>query len=157
MRIFNVSRSSISLKFLTNFIASASLLFFGLQGIAQNPDWENPAMFDQNKEAPYATLMPFKDENAALTKKRKESVYYKNLNGIWKFNWVGKPIEDFDQLTHKDFRHTNDIIKKDGVFVTTDLKMMGVAGDNSWGAKPYSEYSISPEDYIFTFTIESIF
>lgn len=73
------------------------------------------------------------------------------------FSTLHNPIEDFDQKTHKDFRHTNDIIKKDGVFVTADLKMMGVAGDNSWGAKPYAEYSIPTEDYIFTFTIEPIF
>jgi len=67
------------------------------------------------------------------------------------------PLEDFDQLTHKDFRHTNDIIKKEGVFINLDLKMMGVAGDNSWGAKPYKEYSIPAQDYEFNFTIEPVF
>lgn len=90
---FSFSHSSYSLKFMKQLVVMASLLFFGLPGSAQIPDWENPAMFDQNKEVAHATLMPFKDENAALTKKRKESVYYKNLNGIWKFNWVRKPAD----------------------------------------------------------------
>lgn len=74
-------------------VVMASLICCGLNGEAQSPDWENPLMFDQNKEAPHATLMPFKNENSALTKKRKESVYYKSLNGIWKFNWVRKPAD----------------------------------------------------------------
>ncbi|MCK5467981.1 MAG: beta-galactosidase, partial [Cyclobacteriaceae bacterium] len=71
----------------------AILLFFGLHVAAQTPDWETPRMFDQNKEAAHATLMPFKDEYSALTKKRNASVYYKTLNGIWKFNWVRKPSD----------------------------------------------------------------
>ncbi len=73
------------------------------------------------------------------------------------FSALHNPIEDFDQVTHDDFRHTNDIVKKDGVFVTADLKMMGVAGDNSWGAMPYPQYSIKAQDYTFRFTIEPVF
>lgn len=67
------------------------------------------------------------------------------------------PLEDFDQLTHKDFRHTNDIVKKDGVFINLDLKMMGVAGDNSWGGTPYKEYAVLAKNYEFRFSIEPVF
>ena len=73
------------------------------------------------------------------------------------FSALHNPIEDFDQKTHDDFRHTNDIVKQDGVFVTTDLKMMGVAGDDSWGALPYEVYSIPANNYSFKFTIHPIF
>lgn len=41
---------------------------------------------------------------------------------------------------------------KDGVFITTDLVMMGVAGDNLWGIRPYEEYSIPAKDYSFKFS-----
>jgi len=34
--------------------------------MGQIPDWENPKMFDQNKEVTNATLVPFKNENAEL-------------------------------------------------------------------------------------------
>ena len=78
-------------------------------------------------------------------------------NELLGFSTLHNPIEDFDQRTHADFRHTNDIVKKDGVFVTTDLMMMGVAGDDSWGARPYPEYSIAAADYTFKFTIEPVF
>ena len=81
----------------------------------------------------------------------------KSDDALLGFSALHNPIEDFDQITHDDFRHTNDIVKKDGVFVCTDLKMMGVAGDNSWGATPYPQYSIKAQNYIFKFTIEPVF
>jgi len=67
------------------------------------------------------------------------------------------PLEDFDQNTHEDYRHTNDITKKDGVFVNFDLKMMGVAGDNSWGATPYKEYSVPAKNYKFEFSFVPVY
>jgi len=73
------------------------------------------------------------------------------------FSALHNPIEDFDMETPDDYRHTNDIVKKDGVFICTDLKMMGVAGDDSWGARPYPEYSIPAKNYEFSFTIEPVF
>jgi beta-galactosidase len=73
------------------------------------------------------------------------------------FSALHNPIEDFDMEDMDDYRHTNDIVKRDGVFVCTDLKMMGVAGDNSWGARPYPQYSIPAKNYQFTFTIEPVF
>ncbi|MBY5959149.1 hypothetical protein KUV50_13435 [Membranicola marinus] len=39
------------------------------------------------------------------------------------------------------------------MFVTADLKMMGVAGDNSWGARPYPQYAIPAKNYSFRFSI----
>jgi len=73
------------------------------------------------------------------------------------FSTLHNPIEDFDMETSTDYRHTNDIVKKDAVFICTDLKMMGVAGDDSWGARPYPEYSVPAKNYEFSFTIEPVF
>ncbi len=73
------------------------------------------------------------------------------------FSALHNPIEDFDQETHKEFKHLNDIIKQDGVFVTFDLKQMGVAGDNSWGATPYEQYTLPAQNYEFKFSIEPVF
>ena len=73
------------------------------------------------------------------------------------FSALNNPIEDFDMIDMDDYRHTNDIVKKDGVFVCCDFKMMGVAGDNSWGARPYPEYCITAKNYEFSFTVEPVF
>ena len=58
---------------------------------AQQPDWENPAVFRINKEAPRATTMPFPSKEEAKTKARLESPWCKLLNGNWKFHHVGNP------------------------------------------------------------------
>ncbi len=73
------------------------------------------------------------------------------------FSTLHMPIEDFDMEDMNDYRHTKDIVKKDGVFICVDLKMMGVAGDNSWGARPYPEYSIKAQNYTLEFTIEPVY
>lgn len=73
------------------------------------------------------------------------------------FSALHNPIEDFDMEDPLDYRHTNDIVKRNGVFINVDLKQMGVAGDNSWGALPYPEYSVQAKNYEFDFTIEPVF
>lgn len=73
------------------------------------------------------------------------------------FSALHNPIEDFDQDTHDEYKHVNDIVKRDGVFINFDLKQMGVAGDNSWGAKPYEQYTLPAQNYEFNFTLEPIF
>lgn len=73
------------------------------------------------------------------------------------FSALHNSIDDFDQITHTDLRHINDIKKKDGVFVSSDLKMMGVAGDNSWGARPYPEYTIPASNYSFKFSLIPVY
>lgn len=50
--------------------------------------------------------------------------------------------------------HVNDIIPRNFVEVCLDHRMMGVGGDDSWGAQVYPRYRISPEqEYSWNFTI----
>ncbi|HIC8755778.1 TPA: glycoside hydrolase family 2 TIM barrel-domain containing protein [Elizabethkingia anophelis] len=58
----------------------------------------------------------------------------------------------------KDLRprhtHINDIVPRNFVEVCVDMKQMGVAGYDSWGARPLPEYSIpSDKNYKWGFTI----
>ncbi len=73
------------------------------------------------------------------------------------FSALHNPIEDFDMEDLNDYRHTNDIVKKNAVFICTDLKQMGVGGDDSWGAQPMQKYQIQAKDYQYSFTIEPVF
>jgi len=54
---------------------------------------ENPGIFDQNKEQPHATFIPFDDVDDVMANDPEASPYYKSLNGTWKFNWVKDPAE----------------------------------------------------------------
>ncbi len=79
-------------------------LFTGLFLSAQStPDWENQKIIQKNREEPHTTYMPFASKKQALNRKRSESVFYKNLNGKWKFNWVKKPADRPKDFYKNDF------------------------------------------------------
>ncbi|MCD6116347.1 DUF4981 domain-containing protein [bacterium] len=54
-------------------------------------DWENPKVFAINKEPGHVLIVPFKSMQKAFSGDERESVFYKSLNGIWRFNWVKRP------------------------------------------------------------------
>ncbi|MEG1585388.1 MAG: DUF4981 domain-containing protein, partial [Bacteroidales bacterium] len=53
-------------------------------------------------------------------------------------------------------RHGGSIRPKDFVWVNIDLLQMGVGGDNTWGAQVHPEYTITPLDRSYSFTIEPL-
>jgi beta-galactosidase len=73
-------------------------------------DWENPEVFNINREDPHATLISFPDEQRALEAITANSPNYISLDGIWKFNWVKSPDQrpfwffknDYDTRDWKD-------------------------------------------------------
>jgi beta-galactosidase len=78
---------------------------------AQNVPWEDPEVFEINREYPHATFYRHASETAALQSRGYElSPYYQSLNGTWKFHWVKKPAErpvyfyrnDYDVSTWDD-------------------------------------------------------
>lgn len=56
--------------------------------MGQKNDWENPEVFEINKEEPHATFVPYSSEAQALTNNEQNSSLVKSLNGSWKFNFV---------------------------------------------------------------------
>lgn len=74
----------------------ASLICIFIAGCAEVQavnDWENPRMFDRNKQPAHCTLMPYPDIESALQTDRQDSPFYKSLNGNWKFKWSNKPAD----------------------------------------------------------------
>ncbi len=76
------------------------LVIFSLAAMAQsaNNDWENPQLYELNKEAPHATFMLFDKQQDVVADEYSRSPFYKSLNGTWKFIYAGKPenrIKDF--------------------------------------------------------------
>jgi len=65
----------------------------GSQDVPPVPDWENPAVFAVNREAPHATLFPFESRDLAIARDRGQSAYFRSLNGRWRFHWVPTPDE----------------------------------------------------------------
>jgi len=84
-------------------------------------DWENPEMFNQNRENPHATLISFPDEQSALEAIKANSPYYLSLDGTWKFNWVKSP----DQRPFWFFKDNYDTRDWKDIEVPSNWQMKG--------------------------------
>ncbi len=121
-------------------------LFAGSCVFAQN-DWENPGLFERNKEKARATFYPYSSIEKALENNVKSAQFVKCLNGNWKFNYVGKISErplDFQNL---DFDNSN----WDDIPVPGNWEMYGYGFANYVNIdypfkmnQPYIEDSYSP-------------
>lgn len=67
------------------------------------------------------------------------------------------PMED---IMYRPFnierRHGGSIEKKDMVWLNIDHLQMGVGGDNTWGAEVHPEYTITPHDWTYSFTLQPL-
>jgi beta-galactosidase len=62
------------------------------------------------------------------------------------------------QLDHTDnkFRHTVDLVANDFIDLNIDNRQMGVGGNDSWGARPLSKYTLSSGKYNYSFRIRPV-
>ena len=51
-------------------------------------DWENPNIFNINKEKAHPHFMTYNNRQDALENQFDQSAYYKLLNDQWKFHWL---------------------------------------------------------------------
>lgn len=65
-------------------------------------------------------------------------------------------IEDFDAGMEKSQRHNIDVKPKPLVSLNVDYRQSGVGGDNSWGARPFPQYTLYPETLEYSFIITPI-
>lgn len=67
------------------------------------------------------------------------------------------PIEDIEyRPSQVERRHGGSIVKKDMVWLNIDHKQMGVGGDNTWGAQVHPEYTITPQEWQYSFTLQPL-
>jgi len=72
------------------------------------------------------------------------------------FSALNYTIDDLDQGTKKNSRHTNDLHVKDFVSLNIDYKQNGVGGDDSWYARPHPQYTLKYEAYEYSYTIRPL-
>jgi beta-galactosidase len=87
----------------------------------QPRDWENPEVFQINREAPHATMISFPDELSALEAIDAHSPDYASLDGMWKFNWVNSP----DQRPYWFFKDDYDTRDWKDIIVPSNWQMKG--------------------------------
>jgi len=70
---------------------------------------------------------------------------------LFGFSALNYSINDLDQGTKKNYRHTNDLVPGEFVELLVDYKQMGVGGDDSWWARPHKQYQIPAGKYSYSF------
>lgn len=72
--------------------------------------------------------------------------------GAWNF-----PQSDLEYVPAMiERRHGGSIEPRDMVTLNIDHRMMGVGGDNTWGAQVHPEYTISPKETRYGFTMRAL-
>lgn len=67
------------------------------------------------------------------------------------------PMEDIEyRPSQVERRHGGSIEKKDMVWLNIDHQQMGVGGDNTWGAQVHPEYTITPKEWKYSFTLQPL-
>ncbi|MEM3715857.1 MAG: glycoside hydrolase family 2 TIM barrel-domain containing protein [Candidatus Bathyarchaeia archaeon] len=85
------------------------------------PDWENPRITGINKEPAHATLIPYPDEDTALTCLKDSSPWLMTLNGEWRFKLYENP-----HLVPRDFyKQGYSVDDWDTIPVPSNWQMLG--------------------------------
>ena len=67
------------------------------------------------------------------------------------------PMEDIEyRPSQVERRHGGSILKKDIIWLNIDHQQMGVGGDNTWGAQVHPEYTITPHEWKYSFTLQPL-
>ncbi len=101
----------------------------------QQAEWEDPTVFQINREPARAHFFPFESEGLALKNDPTQSEYFQSLNGNWKFNFSPTPDE-----RPKNFYKDN--------FDDTDWSDIQVPGH--WEMQGWSVPIYLDEEYPFT-------
>ena len=65
------------------------MLFAGLPALADNaPEWRNPQINQQNREARRANFFAYENEETARVGKKQASSRYLSMEGMWRFCFV---------------------------------------------------------------------
>lgn len=78
-----------------------ALLLAGTAGATE--DWEDPRVFQRNREPARCTAASHPDRAGALAARGQSTPYRVSLNGEWKFHWVSRPDERPQDFHRTDF------------------------------------------------------
>ena len=69
------------------------------------PEWENPTVFQINREKPRAHFFPFESERLAIKGDFRQSKFFETMNGTWKFHLSPTPDKRPKSFYKSDFLH----------------------------------------------------
>lgn len=90
-------------------------------------EWQNPEAYALGKEQPRATFYSFGSVEQALGVLPEHSSYHQNLDGKWRFRWVGNPEERTKNFYERQFDDSG----WDEVSVPMSWNIYGIQKDGS--------------------------
>ena len=102
---------------------------------AQQNEWENPVIYEWNKEKPHADFFIYKSPKDAITEEAELSPWYKSLNGSWKFTYSPDIKE-----SEKDFYRTD----------LQDEDWKNITVPSNWELQGFGEPIIRNIQYVFS-------
>ena len=88
----------------------------------ENPEWENPNIFQINREKPTASFYKYSDETSAMKNESWEnSPLYQSLNGTWNFYYADSVNARPTDFYKNDF----DLSGWDNIEVPSNWEMKG--------------------------------
>jgi beta-galactosidase len=74
---------------------------------------------------------------------------------------VGLPLLSVNALRYttddiEQAKHLYEMTRRDFVTLNIDFQQAGVGGDDSWGARPHPQYTLTPQPYSYAFKLRSI-
>ncbi len=73
------------------FLLSCTISAYSQDVVFSPSDWEDPSVFEKNQTLPHSAMVPFKDEQLAITMDPEQSPFFLSLDGSWKFLLVEHP------------------------------------------------------------------
>lgn len=99
------------LKIKSKILLSCLLAIYGTTVVGQEKleknDWENPEVFQINREPARASFLPYADEVSAIRDNYTSSPWYFSLNGKWKFSWSPTPDQRPKDFYKSDYSILN--------------------------------------------------
>lgn len=99
---------------LKNILVCVVIICITQQAYSQqnNNDWENPMLFELNKEKPHASFNLYNDKSLTLFDEWEKSSLHQSLNGIWKFIYsddhLNRTVNFFEEnLSDKNWSNIN--------------------------------------------------
>ena len=95
------------IKIILTYVLTSIFSFVFAQEKSVVNDWENPEVFQINREPARAAFLPYADASSAIADNYTRSPWFLNLDGNWKFAWSPTPDQRPKDFFKTDFNTIN--------------------------------------------------
>ena len=96
-------------------------------------EWDNPKISNVNREAAHTVSIPYGSIAQVSSNDMSQSPYYIDLDGVWKFKWVGIPSNAPKNVFDQDYNDAS----WDNIDVPASWQVYGIRHGKSWDKPLY--------------------